>query len=82
MLWRNMLPPSSWYKMEMEATFLFNISTFIPDYMVSHFKEQFSSIIKTPGVDIHSVLLGFLTFHILVFQREHVLETESVSILT
>jgi superoxide dismutase len=30
---------------------------------------------------LHSVLLGFLTFHVLVFQRAHVLETESVSIL-
>jgi len=76
-----MLPPSSWYKMEMKATFLFNISTFIPDYMVLHFKEQFSSSTKTPGVDIHSVLLGFLMPHILVFQTEHVLETESDSIL-
>lgn len=62
MLWRNMLPPSSWYKMEMEATFLFNISTFIPDYMVSHFKEQFSSIIKTPGVDITLSITWFLDF--------------------
>jgi len=63
--------------MEMEATFLFNISTFIPDYMVSHFKEEFSSIINI----LHSVLLGILTFHILVFLRGHFLETESVSIL-
>ena len=49
--------------------------------MVLHFKEQFSSSTKTPGVDIHSVLLGFLMPHILVFQTEHVLETESDSIL-
>jgi hypothetical protein len=48
-----MLPPSSWYKMEMEATFLFNISTFIP---------QFSSIIKTPGVDITLSITWFLDF--------------------
>lgn len=60
MLWRNMLPPSSWYKMEMEATFLFNIRTFIPDYTVSHFKEQFSSIIRTPGFDITLSITWFL----------------------
>ena len=76
-----MLPPSSWYKMEMEATFLFNISTFIPDYNVSHFKEHFCSIIKTPGVDITLSITWFLDFPHSSIPTRTVLETESVFIL-
>jgi len=67
-----MLPPSSWYKMEKEATFLFNISTFIP---------QFSSIIKTPGVDITLSITWFHDFPHSSTPKKHVMETKSVSIL-